>query len=689
MTFQSEDLDMAPFIRTICLCLGLVMAILIGPVAYAGSVATAVIPVTVTGEGAPFTIVPEAETGAVTEVKISFDLSAVPQGAQLTSAVLRLVPVNIGTNTQFLRIFKADAPDTSIGGMNVSTAAAPVVSTGNGLVTALADRPTSLDIILKTDSVRSKRQYYSFADSDASNRPRLIVTWSDTSPQMTRTGTQLRYRGSPDDATPWVYNAPKGAVLSGLFPAAGTQATVLTGPAFVGDLVVFMAKDGSGTKLWGMSADGGVAWSYAGGDQPLADTTWKYLRLDDQGRLMAFANNGSITVFTGFGPDGPTKHETKAVPEVNVSKRPVISAGGMIMLRKNQSSEGEGGNYIYALSPLPDLRVLWRSPASVGNASAPVLSPRLGQQLVYVMGEGQSKGLSIFDNTTGTQPVPTGFPAGSKLGNFADFHPPLAVVIDPKADTPADIVYLSGFDAGAGTLDGFYDLDKPGTPGRWNQAKNGPVSRCISPPPADGAAAVVYCVQASEFRAFEYQTGKQICASDPSVGPISATSNIVADGSGSLFFWQENAGTSGVLRGFSPTCETLFTQPLDGLPAKNDGIEVLDLRAGADGVIYAYSGSEVFALRVTQAAGNPTELVGNTQYTAQGDMTLAALTAPANAAVSLHAEGALALGDLKVPATAAVTCSARKGLSFGVNFSLEVGATLNCGIDTTTAKPAP
>lgn len=685
MTFQPETFSMPSFLRFLCLCLGLIMALVSAPVAIAGTVATAVIPVAVTGQGAPFTIKQDTSMG----VEISFDMSAVPPGVQLTSAVLRLVPTSAGQGAQFVRIFKKGETGTSIGGLNVPVTPTPTESTGDGLLNVLADRPASLDLVLTTDSVRSERSYFSYADGSSTNRPRLIVTWADNSPKMTRVGTQLRYRGSPDDATPWAYNAPEGAVLSVLFPSGGAQANILTGPAFVGDLVVFIAKGSDGPKLYGMRPSGSVAWTYPSDGTALDDITWKYLRLDDQGRLMAFANTGSVTVFSGFGPRGPATAVTKSVPEMNVSKRPVISAGGLVVFRKNQSSDAEPGNYIYALTPFPNLTTLWRSPANVGKSTAPVLSPRLGQQLVYVMGEDQSAGLSIFDNTTGVQPVPTGFPAGSDLDKFNSFHPPLALVADPTADTPKDWVYLSGFAPGNGTLDGFTDLDKPGSPGRWNAAQTGEVSRCMSPPPADGAEPVVYCVQAQQFRAYSYQSGKMICASDDAAGPVSATSNLVADGNGNLVFWQEDAGPSGVLRGFSPTCEAVFMAPLDGLPAKNDGIEVLELRAGPDGAVYAYSGSEVFALRVTQGAAAPTELMANTQYAVQGDMTLASLTAPADGAVALHAEGVLALGDLTVPAGAAVVCSGRKGLSLGANFSLEVGATLACGLNTTTAKPAP
>ncbi|WP_223422655.1 hypothetical protein [Tateyamaria pelophila] len=677
---------MALFIRKICISVGLLLAVLIGPAAFAGAVAVAVIPATVTGDGAHFTV----ETDSANGVKITFDIGAIPPGVQLESAVLRIVPTGPDASAQFIRIFRDGDLDSSIGALNVPTAAIPVTSTGTGLLAALSERPESLNVVLKSDSVRSTREYYSFADSNASNRPRLIVTWADTSPAMTRNGTQLRYRGSPDDATPWTFNAPDGALLSVLFPPAPTDMTVLTGPAFVGDTVVFMAKDKDATKLWGMSADGAVAWSYPNANAAaLPDTSWKYLRLDDLGNLLAFRNDGHITVFKDFGPDGPTAIDTRAVPEINVSKRPVISAGGLVVFRKDQSSDTQPGNYIYALSPLPGLKTLWRSPANVGQSTAPVLSPRRGQQLVYVMGKDQSAGLSIFDNTTGIQPVPTGYPTGSGLGNFAQFHPPLTVLADPSAETPSDWVYLSAFGEDSGMVNGFFDLDKPGTPQRWNAPQEGPVSRCVSPLPGDGVDPVVYCVQAGQFRAYAHQSGDQICASDAKHGNIGATSNLIVDGAGSIFFWQEDAGESGVLRGFDPKCEMLFSQPLNGLPAKTDGIEVIDLRVGANGIIYAYSTAQVFAIRVTQPTQDPTVLAPDTQYFSKGDMSVAALTAPADSTVSLYADGTIDLGNLQVPATADVTCSARQAVSFDAGFSLALGATLRCGINKMTAKPTP
>ena len=657
-------------IRTACLGITFLLATLMqGAAVSAGSIAIAVIPNTATGAGASFNI------SVADEAKISFDLSPIPTGAQLESVTLRLVPTGTSSALQFIRIFNPDSkkPDLSIGSIDVPKSTAPVLSKGTGLLDALKGGATNLNLVLKTESTRASREYNSFDSSIASARPRLLITWKDQRPELSQSGNQLWYRGHPDDATPWRASAPSGALLSVLF----SPDSVLTSPVYINDTVVVIGKDNGDTKLFGISPSGALAWTYPA-DMSLDDTSWKYLRLDEQGRLYAFRNDGVITVFEKFGPNGPTEAKDHAFKNLNLSQRPVISAGGLVTFLKNKASDDDHGNRYFGLSPFPALETLWQSPP-VGEATAPVLSPPLGQQFVYGIGKDPSFGVLIFDNSTGEQPVPPKFPAGSGLSDYNAFHPPLAINAKPNTPDQSDWVYLAGFGQDTGILDGFYDLNTGPNPGHWDKPQSGRVSGCISPPVAKGSDPVLYCVQQGQFRAYTYDGGTQICASDSK--SLSATSNIVADGAGRLYFWQENTDATGVLHGFTPDCKQIVKQPLNGIPAKTDGQDIVEIRAGENGVFYVTSPKQVLAIRITQTT-TENELAPKTQYFSATDLTTAGLKAPAGP-IALYANGTLSVGDLKIPEAADVTCTARDAITFAKGFSIAKGATLRCRLDTT------
>jgi hypothetical protein len=199
---------------------------------------------------------------------------------------------------------------------------------------------------------------------------------------------------------------------------------------------------------------------------------------------------------------------------------------------------------------------------------------------------------------------------------------------------------------------------------------------------AAGTPPVLYCVQNGVLRGFDYRSGKSYCASPAPEVPYSATSNLVVDGAGHVFFWQESVGQSGMFYGFDADCKQILAQPLAGLPAKTDGIEVLELRAGSDGVFYVMGSEEVYAIRVMRADGTVAALAADTQYASASDLVVAAgASAPNDGPVAFYAAGALSMADLQVPASADVTCTARGGVSFAPGFRVEQGAAMRCRID--------
>jgi hypothetical protein len=628
------------------------------------------------------------DSGRREMAKLSFNVQAIPAGVKIQSVVLRLLPSRPATVTQQVRIFADDKYAPSLGQLVIKPGAAAVDSTGTGLVGALANAKQTLDLYLRTDSIRTNLQYHSGAAGTSAARPRLIVSWTDPAPPVTRVGRELRYRGNLPDVTPWRNDAPTGAVLSTPLSALGFN-QVVAGPVFRGAEILLIAvpAPSAAPTLYGIGWNGQKHWEYALPKLADAAKGWKYLHVDAQDRLLAFANDERIRVFSAFGANGPAKVEEKPVTGMLLSKRPAVSAGGMVTFLNDTG-------YVYTLSPWPGLDELWRSSINVGKAPPPVMSPRHGDDLVYVIAiddkDHRGLGLLVYDAARGDrrfppasqQPFTPVFPGGSALGGFQDFHPPL--VVEGKDH---DWVFLSGFGVSTGVLEGYRNFAE-GSPDQWREVKKGPVSRCIAPPPpASDAEPVIYCIQDGQFRGFR-ASGPQVCASDAK--GLGATSNLVADGAGNVYFWNETAQQSGVFYGFDRSCKSLFSQPLKGLPAKPDGSDVLELRAGPNGVFYATSNTELLAIQPTRS-GTPSALVADTRYAIQGPMALpAGLAAPADGPVILAGLGdTLALGNLQIPATADVTCRAGKSISFGAGFAVAKGGVVRCEIDAAVIRAAP
>lgn len=676
------------FLRAITL-IGLCVAFAAGA-ARVEAITIALTPGAPLGSPQTFVLADSGASGRRETAKLSFNVQAIPEGVKIESVVLRLVPSGAAPSRQQVRIFADDKYANSLGQMVMSPAKEAVESTGTGLVGALANAKQTLDLYLRTDSIPTSQRYYSGSADPSAQRPRLIVSWSDPAPPVARVGGELRYRGNPPDMTPWRNDAPTGAVLSTPLSALGFN-QVVAGPVFRGAeiLLIALPAPGAPPTLYGIGWNGHRHWGYPLPKLAAAAASWKYLHVDAQDRLLAFANDGRIRVFSDFGANGPAKVDEKPVTGMVLSRRPAVSAGGMVTFLNDTG-------YVYTLSPWPGLDELWRTSINVGKAPPPVMSPRHGDNLAYVIAvndkDHRGLGLLAYDVARGEQRFPPAsqqpstpaFPTGSTLGAFQDFHPPLAV-----EGKDHDWVFLSGFGVSTGVLEGYRNFTA-GNPDGWRDAevKKGPVSRCIAPPPpASDAEPVIYCVQDGQFRGFK-ATGAAVCASDAK--GLGATSNLVADGAGNVYFWNEKAQQSGVFHGFDRNCKSVLNQPLKGLPAKPDGSDVLELRAGPNGVFYATSNTELFAIQLTRS-GTPSALVADTRYTVQGPMALpAGLAAPANGPVTLAALGdTLALGNLRVPANAAVTCSAGKSISFSAGFAVAKGGVVRCGIDAAVIRAAP
>jgi len=638
--------------------------------AQAGTISIALVPKVVqggsTGPTPAHAFVIENRSQSNRTATLTFDVTAVPKGAQI-SAVLRVITVDRPAGTQQVRVFPAQG-SASLAQFSVNkNSPSAAESTGDGLSAAVQqarDAGSPLVLTLRTASVLTSQPYYA-NDADPQNCPRLVVSWPDTSSAETRDGAQLRYRGDPSDATPWRYDKPNGVVVSTLLGGLNFD-HISAGLAFHGDDILLIANlQSADSSLFGIGWDGSKHWQYSFPQLDDKSASWKYLMpYSDSNQFLAFASKRELRRFIWSSPSGaPSSVGSTGLPWMLLSKQPAISAGGGVAYLNDDG-------YVYAQGPLPGFDVLWRS-TSVGKAPPVVLSPRGGENLLYFFGdENGSKGFYAADPVRGVLHFPAdgnpAFPKGSTLGNFPFLNRPLAVPVNGR-----DWVYLSSSENANGVLEGYAGF-AGGEPSGWLQPKTGAIARCIAPPPAGNAQQSIYCLQNNELRGFN-PDGSSICKAQAPKG-VDA-SNLIADGAGNLYYFAK-----GVFYGFDQQCRSLFAAAVE-LPISTEGGNDFTLSVGPNGVIYARSVTELFAIQPTQSAW-PANPIANTRYVAQGDRKAPPGAIPTTGPVAFAAVGGqLTFGAVTLPSGADVSCSASKGIVFNPGFTVALGATLRCGFE--------
>ena len=616
-------------------------------------------------------------TGRSPTATLGFDLRALPRGVALESVVLRLVPADAPVAPHRVVIGASDGFKPLIGQLVVAGDGRPVESVGTALAGVvgrlLVDPADRLTLHLRTDSPGTRQAFHGPAARDPANRPRLVVSWADPSAAVERHGAWLHDRGRSEQTTPWRNHRPAGALLAQPLARRGFERIV--GPVFRDDeMVVIATPPGGPARCLGIGWNGALRWERELPALPAATAAWSHLRVDAQGRVLAFASRELVAVLSDFGPGGPATRQTRSIDGLLLSSRPAVGAGGIVALRN------DGDGLLYGLGPAPGLDVLWRSSRAVGLSTPPVASPARGDGLFYAIAvddtrDGRGIGLVVVDAARGQKPGPIAFPERSQLGGFSDFHPPLAA-----EGRDHDWVFLAGYGETTGRLEGYSDFTAM-APSAWATGRDGPVSRCIAPP-ARGGRALLYCVQDGRLRGFARDNGSVRCESAADAAPLSATTNLVADGDGNLYFWDEREGAAGLFHGFAPDCSRTLETPLPGLPQAGPG-EAAELVAGADGLFYLNLQDRLFSIRLSSGDADPA-LVAGTRQAVAGSIDAsrrARPAAPTEGPVALEALGGrLSLGDLQVPPGADLSALATTGISFAPGFAVSRGGVLRCGI---------
>jgi len=663
------------------------------------------------------------EPSAQSKFSLSFDVRAIPVGATVLSAKLRIVPCRGGqapNSPQEIRIFK-EGGKGSIGQLVKARDLSPIESVGDGLKTAVADAVrarAALKLDLTTNSRTPAQTYYlsvaaKFDDAACSgpvrpeDRPRLLVEASYGDSIVARQGAQLRYLNGNDDATPWKHDLSgsekENTVVASELTSTLDLDTIFAGPAFIGDQILLIAKPKSISPVQGCGGQPGspdsairlyaVGWS---GTKiwecllPQLDNVkqWKYILADIQDRLLAFASDSKIRVYAGLGGQAPANPPLeKTINDMNLAESPLLTMGGMVAYRS--------GDSVYVLSPVGGEDKSGSAPngweplmqfGPVGLAQT-AISPWNGENLLYVTPVNNDKrrpGIVVFDAARGVQRFPPDegkprFPDlnnGSELASFASYNPLQVLAREPGKD----LALLSGSGASSSLWAnwGF----PSGSPGGWRRS-TGSISSCIASPPSGDGKTFLYCVDGSateqELRKLSVSDGAVVCSSTLNK-QLKPSSNLVADGAGNVFFWVGEGGDAGFY-GFNSSCQKILFSQL-----KSSDIFVLpngalDLHAGPNGVFYLTDNTRLIAIEPVRTTKSVTQLARDTRYATDGDLTIEAKTAPSDGPVIVAPGGTLAFGDLQVPKGGDVTCTARAAITFGNGFRVEQGGVLRCGIN--------
>ncbi len=532
--------------------------------------------------------------------RLTFSIACLPRENQkITNVKLMLVPfewnqnvTNIGS--QIVRIYPVESKifslTESIGQITVpaTTKDQGVESTGDGLTKLIDDQLlkgiSSVSIELKTNTIDLTREYHLNPDNTA-YRPRLIITYASSLDiadpsrnRVFRQGNEIVYQDNPTDQSPWIFDE--------LTPTAKTLVSnVVAGPAFIGNKILMISGNpNQKPQLIRYWLDGN---QIDANDLPAIDpaATWKYLKTDPQGNLIAFASDRICRI--SFDHADRPIFDTRSPTGMALIKSPAIGPGGLIAYQSN--------GYAFCLSPFPEMKELWRYPNYLGKSPEFVFSPAGGDGLIYMIATpdqpNAKKGLIVLDAPSGKQVFPSNptdfsFPDDSGLGLMTSFHPPMVTRGDEH-----DQVVLTGFTPQSGRTEIYRNF----TTGKPDSLKSidGRASRSIAPlafttstktDSGEGTLSqpIVLMVNGKLINILKSDESLLV----PPSSPInSVDSNFVADGGGNLYF-----ASNQKLRMYNRSNKSFANFDIT-MPSPTDGQPVVSLQMGPDGKIYTINGT--------------------------------------------------------------------------------------------------
>ncbi len=466
-------------------------------------------------------------------IRLRFNMKAIPSGARITKATIRLVGIPANDNPQLVRVFtNAQGQGKSIGKWTAKSGQTIFDATSEGLVrevvkTAKSENQ-SLSLWLLSKSRLSEWNYYSLKDFGeiSAKKPRLILEY-----QIERSPTL------PTDRTAWKFFLEKTTFKLKDFRS---KELVISNPAiYKNNIFLFAKPTDTSTNLYAVHFNGRDNWYKSISVPPGANVL-----VNSAGVLYSIGEN-RIALYD-------LEKKGELIKTIDIDKDdfrlfnpPILGADSSLYFTHY--------GYLYGLNQ--EAKELWRYPhddARAEKISRIILSPDAQKNAYALMRiKGKNKFLSI--NTA------TGSSAAYAFGNrYTFFHCPLAVERQGK-----DYIIFSAYSEADGTLSCYSNDEKI-----WTTL--GPVSQ----PASDMAGKLIYVVQNGKLQAIDTLNGRTVYTSSRT--DLAATSNLVLDGEDNVYFW--NNGRFFV---FTNKCELLVEKKLPDLP------ERLELLFSPDGTLYA------------------------------------------------------------------------------------------------------
>jgi hypothetical protein len=631
---------------------------------------------------------------STSEAHLVFDLSTIPEDANITKTTLRLVgKPGAYQNPQVVQIFP-ESQKEPVGYWFASCAptcdsifSASQESLREVVVAAFKKKDRKLSLTLSSTSRLGDWRYYSLAacDDTSSFKPRLIVEYDLPG----RSPEQQEWMRT--DRTHWKFFPAVTEVK--VKPIMG-HTTLISNPVFYkSGLYLFGSPTSETTYLYGLNSSGGERWKrsikgfvsevrIAGGGTGYAsapavlftggggsgaeavaaikDGAVMRIGMTDGGAGYTSAPLVKLTGGGGSGaeatavirPDTPASHalvtdtgrlysvgeDRIALYDLEKEGEPIrrVPMGDLkILVPPTLGADGSlymvPSGYGYIYGLNPNLEELWRYPSGAGDEEAKKITP-------FVLSPGrQEYGYAARGTGKRNELVRINTADGSAerrefSKKFTDFHRPL-VIRGPEQD----YVFLAAYSVQDGLLACY-------SGGKEIWERGGPVSR----PNQDSKGNKVFVVQSGRLRAYDKWNGKELCSTGAET-PLAATSNLVLDGEDRLYFWN-----NGILYGYTGDCQPFLSQAMEELP------ERLDLLFGPDGTLYARTEKQsLYAItpKVPHLTLDPSSLGTDTIYSAD------------TIRVADH---------LEIGRETEVMLKARDGISFGVGFTVKKGGRLTC-----------
>ena len=554
-------------------------------------------------------------------IYLKFDPTILPRGACVTDWTLRVYPQETGTVQQLVRVFgvtqqalvASNAPN-SIGFAAINQ---DDISKDFNLNFKKEDQPpcswanSQLSVVLQSQSPGLSYTYNGLADrcdqedgkvSPCNVQPRLIVRYYMPPAAADPNWSQERYDPQQSGRTAWQVSAGSGGItLAKPNPVYQPSGHIVNGPVMYKGRLFFhthqvegsgsgkffiTAVDQRGKAVWGKDVDIQAAAKFSpaldreGRLYVVTENCLLVLNAEDDGKFLTspcLTESCSSNLCNGkslLGVKGQT----------SVRSTPTLGANGALYLSTNQG--------VFALTPYPELKVLWRFRAGGLDQSFGQVALSADETTAYVL-DGAAGQLVAIDTTDGSERW--------RGGTFTKSDSTKSDALPVPVVEAGFVCVVNGYQQGD-SLQVFEDktcAEKAPSVCQPVATIQGSISRPVIPVITGNGKA--YFVNNQSLCAWEpLKTATATPTATPTPSGLSPLSQLAADGKGNVYV-MDGMSSPQRIRGYRPD----FTEFLSlDVPATESVAEKKSTNFGnnllvaADGTLYNANANTLFAFEL-------------------------------------------------------------------------------------------